>query len=86
MRIARPHDALCEAMQTGTLHRNFMGFTTTKTRVLIGLGASSIGDVWSAFAQNEKDADGYIKRLFSQTIYIVQCYCQPAYQLLYFQS
>lgn len=57
--FAQPHDALCKAMKAGTLHRNFMGYTTTQTRVLIGLGASSISDVWLAFAQNEKDVDTY---------------------------
>ena len=48
--FARPHDSLYNAMQAGTLHRNFMGYTTTQTRVLLGLGASSITDVWSAFS------------------------------------
>ena len=61
--FALPHDALFKALQTGTLHRNFMGYTTTQTRVLIGLGTSSIGDVWSAFAQNEKDLDAYLCRV-----------------------
>ncbi|MGV3559018.1 oxygen-independent coproporphyrinogen III oxidase [Larkinella arboricola] len=61
--FALPHDALYKALHNGTLHRNFMGYTTTQTRVLIGLGASSIGDVWSAFAQNEKDLDAYLNRV-----------------------
>jgi oxygen-independent coproporphyrinogen-3 oxidase len=60
--FALPHDTLYKALQNGTLHRNFMGYTTTQTRVLLGLGASSIGDVWSAFAQNEKNVDTYITR------------------------
>ncbi|MGA0555448.1 oxygen-independent coproporphyrinogen III oxidase [Larkinella sp. VNQ87] len=57
--FALPHDSLYQAMQTGTLHRNFMGYTTTQTDVLIGLGVSAIGDAWTAFAQNEKDIDAY---------------------------
>ncbi|GAA4464693.1 oxygen-independent coproporphyrinogen III oxidase [Nibrella saemangeumensis] len=61
--FALPHDTMYQAMQTSTLHRNFMGYTTTRTQVLLGLGASSIGDVWSAFAQNEKDVDTYIERV-----------------------
>lgn len=63
--FALPHDSLHQAMQTGTLHRNFMGYTTTQTRVLLGLGASSISDVWSAFAQNEKDIDAYLNQVMS---------------------
>lgn len=61
--FALPHDGLCQAMQAGTLHRNFMGYTTTQTRVLLGLGVSSIGDVWTSFAQNEKEIDTYLKRV-----------------------
>jgi oxygen-independent coproporphyrinogen-3 oxidase len=63
--FARPHDSLYNAVQMGTLHRNFMGYTTTKTRVLLGLGASSISDVWSAFAQNEKNPDRYMNRVLA---------------------
>lgn len=61
--FALPHDSLYKALEAGTLHRNFMGYTTTRTRVLVGLGASSIGDVWSAFAQNEKNLDTYMSRI-----------------------
>ncbi|GAA4416691.1 oxygen-independent coproporphyrinogen III oxidase [Nibrella viscosa] len=61
--FAMPHDSMYKAMQTGALHRNFMGYTTTRTQVLLGLGASSIGDVWTAFAQNEKDVDTYMARV-----------------------
>ncbi|GAB3946001.1 oxygen-independent coproporphyrinogen III oxidase [Spirosoma harenae] len=61
--FARKHDLLYKALQSGTLHRNFMGYTTTQTRVLLGLGASSISDVWSAFAQNEKDVESYIAQV-----------------------
>jgi oxygen-independent coproporphyrinogen-3 oxidase len=61
--FALPHDSLYQAIQNGTLHRNFMGYTTTQTRVLLGLGASAIGDVWSGFAQNEKDLDTYMLRV-----------------------
>ncbi|WP_420150146.1 oxygen-independent coproporphyrinogen III oxidase [Spirosoma sp.] len=63
--FARPHDSLYKALEAGTLHRNFMGYTTAQTRVLIGLGASSIGDVWTAFAQNEKNLDTYMNRVLA---------------------
>ncbi|WP_338874661.1 oxygen-independent coproporphyrinogen III oxidase [Spirosoma sp. SC4-14] len=63
--FALPHDSLYSALENGTLHRNFMGYTTTQTQVLIGLGASSIGDVWTAFAQNEKELDVYMSRVLA---------------------
>lgn len=56
-------DSLYKAMNLGELHRNFMGYTSSKTDVMIGLGVSSISDCWSAFAQNEKDIDTYYQLL-----------------------
>ena len=50
-------------MENKTLHRNFMGYTTKQTSHLIGLGVSSISDVWYGFAQNEKKLEDYYKRL-----------------------
>nr|WP_299339701.1 oxygen-independent coproporphyrinogen III oxidase [Allomuricauda sp.] len=52
-------DTLHEALTNGTLHRNFMGYTPSKTKIMIGLGASSIGDSWYGFAQNVKNVDEY---------------------------
>lgn len=52
--FALPHDRLYHACNQGSLHRNFMGYTDQHTSLMIGLGASSIGDSWYAYAQNEK--------------------------------
>lgn len=52
-------DALYEAVKKDQLHRNFMGYTASKTKLMIGLGVSSIGDSWSAFAQNVKNIEEY---------------------------
>jgi len=57
--FALPKDELFEAMQNGVLHRNFMGYTTQKTGLMIGLGPSSISDSWSCFAQNTKSLSAY---------------------------
>jgi oxygen-independent coproporphyrinogen-3 oxidase len=56
-------DSLWQALTSGTLHRNFMGYTTAFTRPMIGLGVSSIGDAGDAFAQNEKDLQRYQERV-----------------------
>lgn len=56
-------DSLWQALRSGTLHRNFMGYTTAFTRPMIGLGVSSIGDAGDAFAQNEKDLQRYQERV-----------------------
>ena len=57
--FALPHDALYTAWKNGTLHRNFMGYTTQHTSFLVGLGVSSISDTGTAFAQNEKSLHDY---------------------------
>ncbi len=57
--FALPDDALFAAFRNGTLHRNFMGYTTNTTRLLVGLGCSSISDTWDGFAQNIKTVEEY---------------------------
>lgn len=65
-------DSLYKAMHTGELHRNFMGYTSSKTEVMIGLGVSSISDCWSAFAQNEKDINQYFNLLENNEVPVVK--------------
>ncbi|WOE41257.1 oxygen-independent coproporphyrinogen III oxidase [Acinetobacter chinensis] len=61
--FALKEDAMYQSFQQGTLHRNFMGYTASRTQLMIGLGASSISDSWYGFAQNEKNIDDYYARL-----------------------
>ena len=61
--FALPHDDLYRASLNGNLHRNFMGYTPSKTQLLLGLGVSSISDAWYAFAQNTKTLEGYYAQL-----------------------
>jgi len=56
-------DSLWKAAEAGTLHRNFMGYTSRHVAPLIGLGVSAIGDAWTAFAQNEKAIEPYQQRV-----------------------
>lgn len=61
--FALPQDPLYIAKLTKTLHRNFMGYTTSPSRILIGLGNSSISDVYYAYAQNVKEIDLYKEQI-----------------------
>lgn len=56
-------DSLRAAARAGSLHRNFMGYTSRHVAPLFGLGVSSIGDSWAAFAQNEKAVEKYGARV-----------------------
>lgn len=57
--FALPEDSLYQSMENGNLHRNFMGYTASKTKVMVGLGVSSISDSWYGFAQNVKSLEEY---------------------------
>ena len=52
-------DSMYHAMENKKLHRNFMGYTASKTQLMIGLGMSSISDSWYSFAQNSKSIEEY---------------------------
>ncbi len=66
--FALPSDPLYQSMVHKKLHRNFMGYTESKTQLMIGLGVSSIGDSWYSFAQNEKKLEDYYARLDSNEL------------------
>ncbi len=61
-------DTLYQSMENGSLHRNFMGYTASKTQAMIGLGVSSICDSWYGFAQNVKDIKSYYGLLKTDTL------------------
>ncbi len=61
--FALVHDDLYQSMVSGRIHRNFMGYSSSKTQLMIGLGMSAISDSWYAFAQNEKTVEDYQKRV-----------------------
>lgn len=61
--FALPEDDMAVAFKNKELHRNFMGYTTQKTNLLIGLGMSAISDSWFGFAQNDKSVEGYMEQI-----------------------
>ncbi len=61
--FARPSDELARALEAGTLHRNFMGYTVLPASDLVGVGMTAIGDVGGAYVQNEKNLARYERTL-----------------------
>jgi len=57
--FAKPGDELAVAQREGTLYRNFQGYSTHADCDLIGLGATSIGQVGRSYAQNLKELEEY---------------------------
>jgi oxygen-independent coproporphyrinogen-3 oxidase len=72
--FALPGDDLYKAWLDGTLHRNFMGYTTQKSSILLGLGVSSISDVGVAFAQNKKALHEYYESIEKNELAVFRGY------------
>ena len=53
--FALPEDELSLAQENGSLHRNFMGYTTHVESDLIGLGVSAISHIGDSYSQNPRD-------------------------------
>ncbi|WP_269223298.1 oxygen-independent coproporphyrinogen III oxidase [Flavobacterium sp. IMCC34518] len=61
--FALKSDSLYQSFKNKELHRNFMGYSSSKTQLMIGLGVSSISDSWYSFAQNVKNLEDYYQML-----------------------
>lgn len=57
--FARENDALTRAQREGRLHRNFQGHTTDNATVLLGFGASAIGETPQGYVQNQTPMRDY---------------------------
>ena len=66
--FAVPQDSMTVAFQEGNLHRNFMGYSASKTQLMVGLGVSAISDSWFGFGQNVKSFDEYYDMLHADMI------------------
>ncbi len=57
--FAKAEDELSQALESGTLHRNFMGYSTRAEAHQLGLGVSSISFVGGHYFQNRKELPAY---------------------------
>lgn len=57
--FALADDELSRAVEEGTIHRNFMGYTTQKDTHQIGMGVSAISYVAGNYFQNKKELPPY---------------------------
>ena len=72
--FALQDDELFLAWEHGKLHRNFMGYTTQHTSMLLGLGVSSISDIGVAFAQNKKTIHDYYESIQNNELPVFKGY------------
>lgn len=61
--FAFPGDSLATAQAAGNLHRNFQGYTTDASDVLIGFGASAIGRLDQGYVQNDAAIRSYCTQI-----------------------
>ncbi len=61
--FALPEDPLAVAYAKGNLRRNFQGYTTDQSEILIGFGASAIGVNPGGYVQNEPSLRDYQRRV-----------------------
>ena len=63
--FARESDSLAIANRTGRLRRNFQGYTDDRADLLIGLGASAIGQLPQGYVQNITPTGEYQKAVLA---------------------
>ncbi|WP_454643561.1 oxygen-independent coproporphyrinogen III oxidase [Bradyrhizobium liaoningense] len=61
--FARPDDSMAVAFEERTLRRNFQGYTTDKSEVLLGFGASAIGHLPQGYVQNDVQIGAYAQSI-----------------------
>jgi oxygen-independent coproporphyrinogen-3 oxidase len=69
---ALPDDSMAIALKNGTLRRNFQGYTDDVADILIGIGASSIGELPQGYIQNAPSLDVYRDKVEAGELPIVR--------------
>jgi oxygen-independent coproporphyrinogen-3 oxidase len=63
--FALPDDDMVVALRDGTLRRNFQGYTTDASDIMLGFGASAIGRLPHGYVQNEVNTRAYLELIAS---------------------
>lgn len=72
--FAKPDDELAVAQRSGTLYRNFQGYSTHADCDLVGMGSTSIGQVGDSYSQNLKELEEYYARIDAGSIPVFRGY------------
>ncbi|WP_377289472.1 oxygen-independent coproporphyrinogen III oxidase [Rhizobium sp. SG2393] len=76
--FALPDDSLAVAAREGRLKRNFQGYTDDAADALIGLGASSIGQLPQGYVQNQPATGEYLRQVATGALPVVRGYALSA--------
>src|SRR6185369_13723406 len=72
--FALPGDAMAAAFHEGRLRRNFQGYTTDASNLLLGFGASAIGQLPQGYVQNEVGIHAYSEAIAAGRLATVKGY------------
>ena len=72
--FALPGDDMAAALRSGKLHRNFQGYTTDASQILLGFGASAIGRLPHGYVQNEVSTRAYLESIAGGKLATVKGY------------
>src|SRR5713226_1486797 len=72
--FALPGDGMASALRDGTLRRNFQGYTTDTSNVLLGFGASAIGRLSQGYVKNEVGTRAYSQSIATGRLATVKGY------------
>jgi oxygen-independent coproporphyrinogen-3 oxidase len=72
--FALPDDPMAVAQREGRLRRNFQGYTTDASNVLLGFGASAIGHLPQGYVQNEVPTRAYCETITGGRLATVKGY------------
>jgi oxygen-independent coproporphyrinogen-3 oxidase len=72
--FALPKDPMAVALREGRLRRNFQGYTTDASNLLLGFGASAIGRLPQGYVQNEAQTRAYTEAIASGKLATVKGY------------
>ena len=72
--FALPGDAMAASQRNGSLRRNFQGYTTDTSNILLGFGASAIGHLPQGYVQNEVNIRAYSETIASGKLATVKGY------------
>ncbi len=70
--FAKPEDELAQALENGSLHRNFQGYSTHADCDMVAMGITAISQIGTSYSQNFKTPDEYYQRIDEQHIPVFQ--------------
>lgn len=76
--FALPDDTLAVAAATGTLRRNFQGYTSDRAETMIGIGATSIGRTPGGYVQNISETGAWSRAIAAGKLPIARGYALNA--------